>query len=625
MNCRLVILFSSLLAATANAGNTDWPTYGNDAGSSKYAALEQINSGNVADLQVAWQWQSPDNALVKADPKKTPWGFKSTPLKIGNVLYISTSLGQVAAINATDGQTIWLFDTRTYDDGRPTNLGYNHRGVAHWSNGEDKSIIFMPTNNAYLWALDAKTGKPVDGFGDSGRVDLTLGLGRPVDRKLYSVISAPTVVADVVVVGSSILDGPENKTMPPGHVRAFDPLTGEQVWMFHTIPQGKEFGADTWEDESWRYTGNANVWTGMSADQNLGYIYLPTGTPTNDWYGGHRLGDNLFAESLVCVDARTGKRVWHFQMVHHGLWDYDLPAAPTLMDIEVAGKSIQAVAQVTKQGFVFVFDRVTGEPVWPIIETPVPQSSVPGEQASPTQPIPSKPAPFERQGMNEQQLIDFSPELFAEAKKIMAQFQTGPLYTPPSLQGTLNLPGWGGGANWTGAAFDPATQVLFVPSQASPIAVKLAKGNPDKTDFRYVRSRSVNSVRGPQGLPLIKPPYARVTAIDMGTGDHKWMTINGDGPRQKVIDMGLPDPGPLGASWSGGPVLTKSLLFVTQADGQRNVLRAFDKGNGQIVAEIDLPARPWGTPMTYSQNGKQHIVVASGQAQDARLAALALP
>ncbi|MEE2823922.1 MAG: pyrroloquinoline quinone-dependent dehydrogenase [Pseudomonadota bacterium] len=625
MNCRLVILFSSLLAATANAGNTDWPTYGNDAGSSKYAALEQINSGNVADLRVAWQWQSPDNALVKADPKKTPWGFKSTPLKIGNVLYISTSLGQVAAINATNGQTIWLFDTRTYDDGRPTNLGYNHRGVAHWSNGKDKSIIFMPTNNAYLWALDAKTGKPVDGFGDSGRVDLTLGLGRPVDRKLYSVISAPTVVADVVVVGSSILDGPENKTMPPGHVRAFDPLTGEQVWMFHTIPQGKEFGADTWEDESWRYTGNANVWTGMSADQNLGYIYLPTGTPTNDWYGGHRLGDNLFAESLVCVDARTGKRVWHFQMVHHGLWDYDLPAAPTLMDIEVAGKSIQAVAQVTKQGFVFVFDRVTGEPVWPIIETPVPQSSVPGEQASPTQPIPSKPAPFERQGMNEQQLIDFSPELFAEAKKIMAQFQTGPLYTPPSLQGTLNLPGWGGGANWTGAAFDPATQVLFVPSQARPIAVKLAKGNPDKTDFRYVRSRSVNSVRGPQGLPLIKPPYARVTAIDMGTGDHKWMTINGDGPRQKVIDMGLPDPGPLGASWSGGPVLTKSLLFVTQADGQRNVLRAFDKGNGQIVAEIDLPARPWGTPMTYSQNGKQYIVVASGQAQDARLVALALP
>ncbi|MEC8349743.1 MAG: pyrroloquinoline quinone-dependent dehydrogenase, partial [Pseudomonadota bacterium] len=419
MNCCLVILFSSLLAATANAGNTDWPTYGNDAGSSKYAALEQINSGNVADLRVAWQWQSPDNALVKADPKKTPWGFKSTPLKIGNVLYISTSLGQVAAINATNGQTIWLFDTRTYDDGRPTNLGYNHRGVAHWSNGKDKSIIFMPTNNAYLWALDAKTGKPVDGFGDSGRVDLTLGLGRPVDRKLYSVISAPTVVADVVVVGSSILDGPENKTMPPGHVRAFDPLTGEQVWMFHTIPQGKEFGADTWEDESWRYTGNANVWTGMSADQNLGYIYLPTGTPTNDWYGGHRLGDNLFAESLVCVDARTGKRVWHFQMVHHGLWDYDLPAAPTLMDIEVAGKSIQAVAQVTKQGFVFVFDRVTGEPVWPIIETPVPQRSVPGEQASPTQPIPSKPAPFERQGMNEQQLIDFSPELFAEAKKIM--------------------------------------------------------------------------------------------------------------------------------------------------------------------------------------------------------------
>ena len=301
-----------------------------------------------------------------------------------------------------------------------------------------------------------------------------------MDRKLYSVISAPTVVADVVVLGSSILDGPENKTMPPGHVRAFDPVTGEQVWMFHTIPQGKEFGADTWEDESWRYTGNANVWTGMSADQHLGYIYLPTGTPTNDWYGGHCLGDNLFAESLVCVDARTGKRVWHFQMVHHGLWDYDLPAAPTLMDIEVAGKSIQAVAQVTKQGFVFIFDRVTGEPVWPIIETPVPQSSVPGEQASPTQPIPSKPAPFERQGMNEQQLIDFSPELFAEAKKIMGPVPNGPAVYATQFARHLKSTGVGGGANWTGAAFDPATQVLFVPSQASPIAVKLAKGNPTR-------------------------------------------------------------------------------------------------------------------------------------------------
>ena len=620
-----LLLVWTIAAPYVHATETDWPTYGNDPGSAKYADLDQLNANNVAKLRVAWQWQSPDNALVKADPKKTPWGFKSTPLKVGHMLYTSTSLGYVAAIDAATGKSIWVFDTRTYADGRPTNLGFNHRGVAYWSNNKGQSRIFMPTNNGYLWALDAETGEPLQGFGEAGRVDLTLGLGRAIERKHYSVISAPTVVADVVVVGSSILDGPKNKEMPPGHVRAFDPITGEQVWVFETIPQGQAYGSNTWENESWRYTGNANVWTGISADLELGYVYLPTGTPTNDWYGGHRLGDNLFAESLICVDARTGKRVWHFQMVHHGLWDYDLPAAPTLMNIVVNDKPIKAVAQVSKQGFVYVFDRVTGEPVWPIHETPVPQSTVPGERSSPTQPIPSKPAPFERQGMSESHLIDFSPELFTEAKAIMNQFQTGPLYTPPSIQGTLNLPGWGGGANWTGAAFDPQLQILYIPSQASPIAVKLKPGNPDETNFNYVRSRSVNRVRGPKGLPLIKPPYARVTAIDMGTGNHLWMTINGNGPRQKIIDMGLPDPGPLGAAWSGGPVLTKSLLLVSQADGQRNVLRAFNKLDGRIIAEVDLPARPWGTPMTYMQDGKQFIVIASGEAQDAKLVALALP
>ena len=620
-----LLLVWTIAAPYAHATETDWPAYGNDPGSTKYADLDQLNANNVAKLRVAWQWQSPDNALVRADPKKTPWGFKSTPLKVGHMLYTSTSLGHVAAIDAATGKSIWVFDTRTYADGRPTNLGFNHRGVAYWSNNKGQSRIFMPTNNGYLWALDAETGEPLQGFGQAGRVDLTLGLGRAIERKHYSVISAPTVVADVVVVGSSILDGPKNKEMPPGHVRAFDPITGEQVWVFETIPQGQAYGSNTWENESWRYTGNANVWTGISADLELGYVYLPTGTPTNDWYGGHRLGDNLFAESLICVDARTGKRVWHFQMVHHGLWDYDLPAAPTLMNIVVNDKPIKAVAQVSKQGFVYVFDRVTGEPVWPIHETPVPQSTVPGERSSPTQPIPSKPAPFERQGMSESHLIDFSPELFTEAKAIMNQFQTGPLYTPPSIQGTLNLPGWGGGANWTGAAFDPQLQILYIPSQASPIAVKLKPGNPDETNFNYVRSRSVNRVRGPKGLPLIKPPYARVTAIDMGTGEPLWMTINGNGPRQKIIDSGLPDPGPLGATWSGGPVLTKSLLLVSQADGQRNVLRAFNKLDGRIITEIDLPARPWGTPMTYMQDGKQFIVIASGEAQDAKLVALALP
>ncbi len=602
---------------------SEWPTYGNDAGTSKYAPLDQINASNVAQLKVAWQWESPDNAIVKKDPQLTPWQFKSTPLKIGNTLYISTSLGHVAAIEADTGKSIWVFDTRTYSDGRPTNLGFNHRGVAYWSDGNEARIL-MPTNNAYLWALDAATGKPITDFGEDGRVDLTLGLDRATDRKLYSVVAAPVVVKDILVVGASIMDGPRNKEMPPGHVRGFNIRTGEQVWIFHTIPQDKEFGVDTWHDGAWEYSGNTNVWTGMSADLDLGYVYLPTGTPTNDWYGGHRVGQNLFAESLVCLDAATGKRVWHFQMIHHGLWDYDLPAAPTLVDIEVDGKPIKAVAQVSKQAFLYVFDRVTGEPVWPIIETPVPSSNIPGEYAAPTQPIPTKPAAFDRQGLTDDDLIDFNKALHDEARQIISQFEHGPIYTPPSLKGTINMPGWGGGANWSGAAFDPSSQMLYIPSVTNPMVVKLKPGNPDETNFKYVRSRSVTSIRGPQGLPISKPPYGRITAIDLSTGEHAWMVPNGNGPRQKVIDLGLPDPGPLG-NRSTGPLVTDTLLFVAQADGKRNLLRALDKTNGRVVAEIDLPLRPGGTPMTYMSGGKQYIALASGQGDAAALVTVALP
>lgn len=618
------LITASIVGFCIATANADWPTYGNDAGSSKYAPLAQINADNVNKLKVAWEWASPDNPIAAKDRSLTPWGFKSTPLMVNGILYTSTSLGHVAAIDAQSGESIWTFDTQTYADGRPTNLGFNHRGVAYWTDGKDERIL-MPTNNAYLWALDAKTGKPVDSFGDSGRTDLTLGLGRTVDRKLYSVISAPTVVNDVVVVGSSIFDGPRTLQMPPGHVRGFDIKSGEQKWIFHTIPQGTEFGADTWQDESWKYSGNANVWTGMSADQELGYVYLPTGTPTNDWYGGHRLGDNLFAESLVCVDAETGERIWHFQMVHHGLWDYDLPAAPTLMDIVVDGKPIKAVAQVSKQAFLYVFDRVTGEPVWPIEEQPVPPSNVPGEVASPTQPFPTKPAAFDHQGLGDHNLIDFTPELRAEAKKLISSFDYGPIFTPPSLRGTINIPGWGGGANWSGAAFDPETKMLYIPSNTGPMVVTLQEGNPDRTEFRYARGRGGNRLRGPQGLPITKPPYARITAINMNTGDHAWMVPHGDGIRDKIKGLGLPDPGPLGSRGGTGPVLTKELLFIAQTDNGRNLLRAFDKEDGAVVAEIELPMSPNGTPMTYMAAGKQYIVIASGQAQDARLIALSLP
>ena len=606
--------------------NTDWPTYGNDAGTSKYAPLTQIDATNASKLTLAWQWTTPDNQIVKNKPELTPWSYKVTPIKVGNTLYVSTSLGFVAAIEADTGKTLWTFDTRTYADGRPTNLGFNHRGVAYWSDGKGDARILMPTNNAYLWALDASTGKPVREFGDAGRTDLTLGLGRPVDRKLYSVISAPIVVGDILVVGSSIMDGPRNKEMPPGHVRGFNIKTGEQTWIFHTIPQRDEFGADTWSGDAWEYSGNTNVWTGMSADLEAGFVYVPTGTPTNDWYGGHRLGDNLFAESLVCLNARTGERVWHFQMVHHGLWDYDLPAAPTLFDMEVDGKVVKAVAQASKQAFLYVFDRYTGKPLWPIEERPVPPSTIPGEVASPTQPFPTKPAPFDLQGLSKDDLINFSPELKKEAEEIIAQFDYGPLFTPPTLKGNIQVPGWGGGANWSGAGFDPETKLLYVPSNTGPMVVQIRKGNPDETNFNYIRGRGVNRIRGPQGLPLTKPPYGRITAIDMVTGEHRWMVPNGDGPRQKVIDLGLPDPGPLGGSGTG-PLVTKTLLWVAQAgrQGGGHYLRAFDKATGATVAEIELPLAPAGTPMAYMRNGKQYIAIAYGMANNARLVTLSLP
>ena len=334
----------------------------------------------------------------------------------------------------------------------------------------------------------------------------------------------------------------------------------------------------------------------MSVDAAAGYVYLPVGTPTNDWYGGHRLGDNLFAESLVCVDGATGERVWHFQMVHHGLWDYDLPAAPNLVDIVVDGEPIKAVAQVSKQGFVYVFNRLTGEPVWPIVERPVPQSTVPGERASPTQPFPTKPAPFDEQGFSDATLIDFTPELKAEAKRIAAQYDQGPLYTPPSLKGTIQLPGWGGGANWSGAGFDPDTNILYVPSMTSPMVVRLQATEPG-SEFRYRRSYGVNRISGPDRLPLTKPPYARITAINLNTGEHVWMTPHGEGIRQTLIERGIPDPGPVGA-WGGtGPLVTKTLLFLGHASDEPPLLRAFDKATGTVTHALALPGRAhWHAP-----------------------------
>ena len=607
---------------------TDWVHYGSDLSSSKYAPFDQINHSNVGALQLAWSWNSPDNATVAANHaaenfRATPGAFKSTPIAINGILYISTSFGRVAAIDGVSGEELWVFDTRSWEAGRPANLGYNHRGVGYWSEGGQERIIML-SNDAWLWSIDAKTGQPDAAFGDQGKVDLAEGLGKTINRQAYSMIAAPLIYEDLVIVGSSIHDGPQFQEAPPGHVRAFNLKTGGQEWIFNTIAQPGGFGNETWENDSWQKVGNTNVWTQMSADPELGLVYLPVGTPTNDWYGGHRLGDNLYAEALVAVNARTGVPVWHFQAVKHGLWDYDMPAAPNLIDINVNGRDIKALAQISKQGFVYVLDRATGDPVWPIEDRPVPASNVPGERASPTQPHPTRPAPFDLQGISDETLVDFTPELRAEALANIERFDYGPLFTPPSLRGTINLPGWAGGGGWQGSAVDPDTGIMYIPSATSEIVVQLVEPEEGNSDFNFVRG-GVTSVNGPQGLPLTKPPYGRLTAIDLNTGDHLWMVPHGEGIRQRIIDLGILDPGPVGSTSRTGPVLTKTLLFIAQQDGRRSVMRAFDKATGEVVHEFELPSVPSATPMTYMAGGKQYIAIALGGGTESSLVTYALP
>ena len=577
------VLVLTLAHAQSALRDVEWRYYGGDAGSQKYSPLAHISKANVQQLAVAWRWASPDNAIVKANPTARPGGYEDTPLMVDGVLYTATSLGTVAAIDPATGTTIWTYEPETWKVGRPPNLGYTHRGVAYWTDGKIERII-SGTHDAYLISLDAKTGKPDLAFGDSGRVDAMRDQPHAVRMRNYAINSTPVVVRNVIIHGANIPDGPVNKENPRGDVRGYDMRTGKLLWTFHAIPQKGEFGYDTWENGSAEYTGGTNIWSLISVDEELGYVYLPFGTPSNDFYGGHRLGDNLFAESLVCLDATTGKRVWHFQGVHHGLWDYDFPAAPILVDIIVNGRPIKAVAQVSKQAFLYVFDRRSGEPVWPIEERAVPASTVPGERAARTQPFPTKPPPFDRQGISEDDLIDFTPELRAEALAIIKRYRTGPLFTPPSVvtdarKGTIQVPGSVGGADWTGAAVDPETGMLYVPSMTNPFIANLVPGDPADTNLRY-RASNRDLIQGPRGLPLLKPPYGRITAIDLNRGEQKWMVPNGDGPRDHpaIKHLNLP---PLGQAVRAAPLVTKTLLFVTEGD-QINV-RTPPGGGGKKV------------------------------------------
>ena len=646
--CCVVMVSADDARAQHGAQNGEWRSYAGDLGGTKYSALEQIDASNFNDLRIAWRWESADGglaleALREIYPGLSILNMRATPLMVDGVVFVVTPLRLAAALDAGNGVVKWVHNPNVVP-GTKFSInapGYSSRGAAYWTDGRD-ARLFYGTPDGYLLALDADTGLPVRGFGNNGRIDLASEIPRggrgATDNQghpLLSVNSPPIVAHDVIVTPTSISDQPITKEQPPGWVKGIDVRTGETKWIFRTVPQSDDFGVDSWQNGSWRYSGGANVWSAFAVDDELGYIYLPTGTPTNDYYGGHRPGDNLFAESLVALDIETGERMWHFQAVHHGVWDYDFPTHLNLVDVTVDGREVKALAQVSKQGFTYVLDRVTGEPVWPIEERPVEtDTDLPGERLSASQPFPTKPLPFEYQGSSIDDLVDFTHELRELAVAAVANHRLGGVFSPPTLsvdggpQGTIQRPAIGGGANWMGSAVDPETGILYVPSSNAYSIMKYVTPDAEGANLSYTQGGFSTPSLMPQGLPLFKPPYSRMTAIDLNTGDHAWMQPNGDGDRfrdhPRLHELDLP---PLGGDGRAGPVLTKTLLVSALSAGGTDGgprLVARDKTTGVIVGSIDLPAGAIGTPMTYMHEGKQYIALTIGGTVP-ELIALALP
>ena len=618
-----------VFAAVPDRGMVEWPNYAGDQAGTHFSPLTDINRSNVSTLSVAWAWKTGETALPQFHTQ--PGSFENTPLMIDNVLYVSTPYNRVVALDAESGHERWSYDPHAYEDGQPPNgTGFVHRGVAAWRD-HGKLRIFI-NSRARLICLDADTGKPVESFGAGGSVNLVEGLRWAVDPKQYTNTSPPVIYKDLVIVGNGVGDRLAYTRDPLGDVRAYDARTGRVAWTFHTVAQAGETGNDTWGGDSWKFTGHTNVWAPMSLDERRGLLYLPVSTPSNDFYGARRPGKNLFADSIVCLDAASGARRWSFQTVHHGLWDYDLPAAPILVTVSHNGHQMDAVAQLTKTGFVFVFDRVTGKPLWPVEERPVPASDVPGEQAWPTQPFPTKPAPLEAQGVTEDDAFDATPALHAAALEQLRKLRMGPLFTPPSLQGTVQRPGVIGGANWGGGAFDPHTGRLYVKTSNEAHIARLVKPDrsPDnpraaEVDADLVVGGAMNADFD-KGIPLLKPPYAHLTAVDLSTGEFAWRVPFGDMPslRENPALKGAALPNVLGAPGAPGTIVTAGgLLFVGGGDA---ALHAVDAATGKDVWTAALPRRSSATPMTYrAKDGRQYVVIAVSGRGDAELVAFALP
>jgi quinoprotein glucose dehydrogenase len=608
----------------------EWPHYGGNLASHRYSPLDQINRDNVEDLRVEWRYAA-GNFGPRPEQK-----METTPLMIDGVLYATVGTTRnVVAIDAVTGETLWLWRPNDGERFARAPRKSSGRGLSYWTDGAGDERLLVVTPGFYLVALDPRTGRQVPGFGENGVVDLMQGVRGEINEKSSIGNTSPAViVGDTVIVGPAheVAMRPPSKANLKGDVRGYDVRSGRLSWTFHTIPERGEPGYETWLEGSAEYTGNAGVWARMSADEELGLVYLPIEAPLSDLYGGERPGDNLYGNSLVCLDTRTGEIVWHYQLIHHDIWDWDNPTAPILMDIVVDGRPIKAVAQITKQAWVYTFDRVTGEPVWPIEERPVPASDVPGERTSPTQPFPTKPAPFDRQGFTAEDVIDFTPELRAAALEGIKIFRTGPMYTPPSLgaapdgtRGLLFLPAPVGGANWEGGTYDPETGLLYVGSFTSPSVFALTS-QPDFTDVRYIAGGGA-ALPWLEGLPIVKPPWGRITAIDMHTGEHAWMIPNGPTPDEitnnpALVGVTLPATGRMTRAML---LATKTLLFGTDGWGGSPVLRAYDKATGEEIAAIDLPGASGGLPMSYAVDGRQFIAISVAGERGAELVALALP
>jgi quinoprotein glucose dehydrogenase len=656
----------------SGAANTEWRSYAADLANTRYSPLDQINAGNFKNLEIAWRFKT-DNLGPRPE-----FNLESTPLVANGVLYSTAGTRRsVVALDAATGELLWVHGENEGPRGTNAPRILSGRGLAYWTDGREERILYV-TPGYRLIALNAKTGAPVAGFGQNGVVDLKQEDDQEIDLVTGEVgLHATPLVSmskNIVVIGAAHRPGgvPRGKTNVKGFIRGYDVRTGKRLWIFHTIPGLGEFGNDTWEKDSWKYTGNAGVWGQMAIDEDLGMVYLPIELPTGDYYGGNRPGGNLFGETLVALDLMTGQRKWHFQFVHHGIWDFDMAAPPILADITVDGRAIKAIAQPTKQSWLYVFDRTNGQPVWPIVERPVPKGDVPGEWYSPTQPFVTKPPAFDRQGVSIDDLIDFTPELRAEAVKFVSKYKIGPLFTPPVVSkvegplGTLMLPSAGGGANWAGGAYDPETHMVYVYSQTTPTSLGLVPA-PAGNDFGWVSGNAATAAAaaaqrgaGPggqpgapaqagaapagrgrggaeggeggggganalnvRGLPLIKPPYGRITAIDLNKGDIAWQVAHGETPDnvRNHPDLKGVTIARTGQTGVIGTVVTKTVViagerqFTTTPDHPRGaMLRAYNKANGQEVGAVFMPAPQTGSPMTYMLNGKQYVVVAVGGA-----------